>query len=326
MTDNIMKTLFLVLPCYNEELVLKESATQLETLMSNMIEGKIISDKSKICFVNDGSTDATYEILKKLCHENPIFCAINLAGNSGHQNALMAGMVTMCDKCDAIITLDADLQHDISKIPEFWNLYLEGNEIVYGVRKSRNGEKMAKRLTGDAFFGIMKLSGAKMIKNHADFRLISSKAIRALMEFKETNLFLRGIIPSLGFKNTVVEYEEKPRLAGESKYSFGKMLKLATDGITSFSVRPLQFIACCGMLFFILSILMFVYAIFTYANSGVVQGWTSIVAAIWMLGGIQLLALSIVGEYIGKIYMETKHRPRYIIDEIIMEDNRSREK
>ena len=293
-----MKTLFLVLPCYNEELVLKDSTHKLKELMNKMIEEKVISEDSKICFVNDGSTDTSYEILKEICRDDFMFCAINLAGNSGHQNALMAGMLTMHDKCDAIITLDADLQHDISMIPEFWKLYLEGNEVVYGVRNSRKGEKVLKRVTGDAFHGIMRFSGAKVIKNHADYRLISSKAIRALMQYG-------------------------PRLAGESKYSFPKMFKLATDGITSFSVRPLQIISGCGIFFFLLSILMLIYAVVTYAHSGVVQGWTSIVGAIWMLGGIQLLALGVVGEYIGKIYMETKQRPRYIVDEIIMNGNGS---
>lgn len=318
-----MKTLFLVLPCYNEELVLKDSAEKLKELMNKMIQEQVVSRDSKVCFVNDGSTDATYQILKEICAEDFLFCAINLAANAGHQNALMAGMLTMHDKCDAIITLDADLQHDITVIPEFWRLYLEGNEIVYGVRSSRKGEKIFKRATGDAFHGIMRFSGAKVIKNHADYRLISSKAIRALMQYGETNLFLRGIIPTLGFKSAVLEYEEKPRLAGESKYSLAKMLKLATDGITSFSVRPLQIISGCGVFFFLLSILMLIYAVVTYAHSGVVQGWTSIVGAIWMLGGIQLLALGVVGEYIGKIYMETKQRPRYIVDEVIMNGNGS---
>lgn len=312
-----MKTIYLVLPCYNEELVIEDSAIKIEKLLRELVEEKIISEESRACFVNDGSEDATWGLLENLCETNSFLCAISLAGNRGHQNALLAGMMMVKDRCDAVITLDADLQHDISVIPEFIRQYEKGYEIVYGIRKSRNGERIFKRLSGDAFYSLMGLLGTKIIKNHADYRLMSSKAIYALEKYGESNLFLRGIIPSMGFSYTTIEYEEMPRLAGESKYSLKKMIQLAATGITSFSVRPLQFILACGIFFFLVSIIMLIYALVVFAHDGSVPGWTSTVAPIWLLGGIQLLALGIVGEYIGKIYMETKHRPRYEIDKVL---------
>lgn len=312
-----MKRIDLILPCYNEELVIQDSALKIKELMETLIQEKRISEQSKVYFVNDGSTDRTWDILKKICDGDTLFGAISLAGNCGHQSAILSGLMYVKDKCDAAITLDADLQHDITVIPDFVRLFEEGYDIIYGVRKSREGEKKFKRITGDAFYSVMSFSGAKIIKNHADYRLMSTKAIQALSGYEEANLFLRGIIPMMGFKNTTLEYEEKPRLAGESKYSLRKMLKLATDGITSFSIRPLQLISLCGILAFILSIVMIIYAIVVYIENGTVPGWTSIIAPIWFLGGIQLLSLGVVGEYIGKIYMETKHRPRYIVDQVI---------
>lgn len=312
-----MKTIYLVLPCYNEELIIEDSASKLEALMQGMISEKKISDASKVYFVNDGSTDNTWYILKEICRTGNLFGAVSLSNNCGHQSALLAGMLSVKDECDAVITLDADLQHDISAIPRFVELFEEGYEIVYGVRKSREGEKKFKKLTGDAFYEVMNASGAKVIKNHADYRLLSSRVVKALQGYEETNLFLRGIIPMMGFKSTTLQYEEKPRLAGESKYSLKKMIKLATDGITSFSIRPLQMISFCGVFFFLLSVVMLIYAFVAFAKNGTIPGWTSTVVPVWLLGGIQLLALGIVGEYIGKIYLETKHRPRYLIDEII---------
>lgn len=257
-------------------------------------------------------------MLEKICEENSLFGAIRLSNNRGHQNALLAGMMMVKDKCDAVITLDADLQHDINVIPQFIELYEEGNEIIYGVRKSRKGEGFLKKFTGDAFYRLMRIAGANVIRNHADYRLMSAKALDALEKYGEVNLFLRGIIPQIGFKNITLEYEEKERQAGESKYTFKKMMKLAMDGITSFSIRPLQMITGCGIIFFILSLVMFGYAIVTFSQNGTVPGWTSIVAPLWLIGGIQLLALGIVGEYIGKIYLETKHRPKYEIEKVIL--------
>ena len=313
-----MKTVYLVLPCYNEELVIHDSVGKLKELMNSLIKKSIITITSKVIFVNDGSTDKTWELLEQICENDELFGAISLAHNSGHQNALIAGMLTVKNKCDAVITLDADLQHDISIIPEFIRLYEEGNDIVYGIRKNRNGEGLFERFSGNAFYDVMRLSGAKVIKNHADYRLMSAKVLMALEEYEEVNLFLRGIIPMIGLKHTVLEYEEKPRLAGKSKYSLRKMMKLALDGITSFSVRPLQLISWSGVILFLVSIVMFVYAVITFVHNGTVPGWASTVAPIWLLGGIQLLSLGIVGEYIGKIYMETKHRPRYFIEKSIL--------
>lgn len=313
-----MKTIFLVLPCYNEELIIEDSAKKLQNLMERLMNQEKISSLSRVIFVNDGSKDSTWSLLTKICENNKLFGAISLAHNSGHQNALLAGMMTVKDMCDAVITLDADLQHDIETIPEFISKFEAGNEIVYGVRKSRNGEGLIKKVTGNAFYKIMSFLGAKIIKNHADYRLLSAKALEALSHYHESNLFLRGIIPQIGFKSTIIEYEEKERMAGDSKYSMGKMMRLATDGITSFSVRSLQMITICGFMFFVISLIMFVYAVITYCRAGTVPGWTSIVAPIWLLGGVQLLALGIVGEYIGKIYVESKQRPRYEVEERIL--------
>lgn len=312
-----MKTIYLVLPCYNEELVVRDSAFKLQTLMQKLIVEEKISAQSKVYFVNDGSTDNTWNVLKDVCAASHLFGAISLSGNCGHQSALLAGMLSVRDECDAVITLDADLQHDIEAIPKFVELFENGYEVVYGVRKDRAKEKWFKRTTGNMFYDLMRVSGARVIKNHADYRLLSSRVVKNLQGYEETNLFLRGIIPLMGFKSTTLEYEEKPRLAGESKYSLKKMVRLATDGITSFSIRPLQIISLCGFFFFLLSVIMLVYAFVTFAQKGTIPGWTSTVVPVWLLGGIQLLALGIVGEYIGKIYMETKHRPRYLIDEIL---------
>lgn len=313
-----MKTIYLVLPCYNEELVIEDTALKLKELMISLMNQRVIFTKSKIVFVDDGSWDGTWELLDKICQKDGLFGAIRLAHNSGHQNALLAGMMSVKDQCDAVITLDADLQHDISAIPKFVELYEEGYEIVNGVRSSRKGEGFFKKVSGNAFYGIMRILGVDIIRNHADYRLMSTKALNALDKYGEVNLFLRGIVTQIGFKNTTLKYEEKERLAGVSKYSLKKMMKLAADGITSFSIRPLQMITACGILFFGISIIMFIYAILTFVHDGTVPGWTSIVAPLWLLGGIQLLALGIVGEYIGKIYMETKHRPRYEIEKIIL--------
>ena len=314
-----MITLYLVLPCFNEELVIIDTAKKLEQFMNKQIYQGIISEQSRVCFVDDGSTDMTWSLIEENCRENRLFTGVKLVGNRGHQNALLAGMMSVRDKCDAVVTLDADLQHDIEVIPRFVELYEQGYEVVYGVRQSRKAEKLFKRLTGDAFYRIMRIAGAKVIKNHADYRLMGKKALALLDRYEESNLFLRGIIPELGFKSTTVVYEEKPRLAGESKYSLGKMMMLALNGITSFSIRPLRLIGVLGMLFFFLSIVMFIYSLIAYCQGKIVPGWTSLVAPIWMIGGIQLLAIGILGEYIGKVYIETKHRPRYEIDKQIMQ-------
>lgn len=313
-----MKTIYLVLPCYNEEQVIRASMEALNLLWEKMVRECIISNKSRIVFVNDGSTDSTRKLIEESCEQNIYFGIINLAHNVGHQNAMLAGLRTVVDRCDAVITLDADLQHDINKIPEFIESFENGNDIVYGVRKSRKGEGFFKRISGDGYNKLMRMLGTPVIKNHADYRLMSARAIYALMRYDEANLFLRGIIPQIGYQSTIVEYDEKPRMAGESKYTIGKMMKLAMDGITSFSVRPLEMVFAWGMVFFVLSIIMFIYAIIVFVKEGTVPGWTSIVAPIWLLGGVQLLALGIVGEYVGRIYLEAKHRPKYEIESEIL--------
>lgn len=312
-----MKNIWLVLPCYNEEQVIEQSAAILKDFMERLIEQNVIDAESKVLFVDDGSKDGTWKLLEAVCMSDKLFVALKLANNRGHQNALLAGMMYAKEYCDAVITLDADLQHDISAIPKFVQLYQEGNEIVCGIRKSRKGEGVFKALTGNVYYDVLHFMGVNVIKNHADYRLMSKKALKALEEYKESNLFLRGIIPQLGMCSCTLEYDEKERLAGESKYSLRKILKLAMDGITSFSIRPIQFITGCGFFFFIFSIIMFIYAIIAFCRQGAVPGWTSIVAPIYLLGGIQLLALGIVGEYIGKIYMETKGRPRYCIEKVV---------
>lgn len=313
-----MSIIYLVLPCYNEEAIIKDSAIKLKRLMEDMISSNKVSEKSRIVFVNDGSTDNTWSLIEEICIDSTIFGAISLSSNRGHQNALLAGIMSVKDECDAVITLDADLQHDIEMIPQFVMQYEAGNDIVYGIRKSRGSESLFKQITGNLFYDVMGVFGANIIKNHADYRLMSRRAINALSRYDEVNLFLRGIITQLGFPNTTLEYEEKPRLAGESKYSLKKMVGLASDGITSFSIKPLQIISFLGALFFLFSIIMFIYAVVVFALEGTVPGWTSIVAPIWLLGGIQLLSLGVVGEYIGKIYMETKHRPKYEIEKDIL--------
>lgn len=318
-----MKNIYLVLPCYNEELVIEDSASKLEALMKSLMDERKISAYSKVVFVNDGSQDKTWELISGICSKNALFCGINLAHNKGHQNALLAGMLSVKDKCDAVITLDADLQHDINRIPDFISKYEDGNEIVYGIRKSRKGEGIFKKISGNGFYDFLLFLGVDIVKNHADYRLMSSKAINALSKYNEVNLFLRGIIPQIGFQSTTLEYDELSRLAGESKYSLKKMLKLASDGITSFSVKPLQFISISGIFFLLFSIVLLLYNLITWCSNTAHLEWTSIVGPIWMLGGIQLLALGIVGEYIGKIYMESKHRPRYEINETIFNDQKS---
>ena len=309
--------LYLVIPCYNEEAVLPETAKRLrekyDTLMS---EGKISSD-SKIVFVNDGSKDKTWELIKDLHESDPVFRGICLSRNKGHQNALMAGLMTGKDEGDAAISLDADLQDDINAIDAMVDKYAEGFEVVYGVRSSRKKDTFFKRTTAEGFYKLMKAMGVETVYNHADYRLMSARALNALAEFDEVNLFLRGIVPLVGFKSTEVTYERGERFAGESKYPLKKMLAFATEGITSMSVRPIRMIATLGLLVFLASIGVLIYSIIRKFTGDTVEGWAFLAVSIWALGGIQLLAIGVIGEYIGKIYLETKHRPKYIVSEYL---------
>ena len=313
-----MNTLYLVLPCYNEEEVLKSSAKTLQHKMMTLINNQRIHPNSKILFVNDGSTDKTWPLIKTLSSENPIFCGISLAHNAGHQNALLAGLMTARNHADIVISIDADLQQDISAIDLMLDKYEEGCEIVYGVRNARNTDSFFKKATALAFYRLMNMLGSSTIKNHADYRLMSKKALHALSEYQEVNLFLRGLIPLLGFKTDIVYFDVKERTAGESKYTLSKMLSLALNGITSFSIKPIRIITFIGIAIFLISIVMIVYSITMHVTGQTIPGWTSTLCTTWFIGGLQLLALGIIGEYIAKIYIEVKHRPLYYIEESLI--------
>ncbi len=309
--------LFLVIPCYNEEQVLPETAGRLlEKYHALMASGKISSD-SKIVFVNDGSKDGTWELISQLHRSNPIFRGICLSRNRGHQNALMAGLMTVKEECDAAISMDADLQDDINAIDRMVDAFHGGYEVVYGVRSSRKKDTFFKRTTAQGFYKLLHWMGIEAVYNHADYRLLSRRALDALSEFEEVNLFLRGIVPLIGFQSTTVTYERGERFAGESKYPLKKMLSFAMEGITSMSVRPIRMIAVLGLLVFLVSIGVLVYSIVRKFMAATVPGWAFLAVSIWALGGIQLLAIGVIGEYIGKIYLETKHRPKYIIQEYL---------
>ncbi len=309
--------LYFVVPCYNEEEMLPISAPKLKSKMLNLIKNKKISKDSKIVFVNDGSKDNTWEIINNLCDNDKIFIGIKLSRNVGHQNALLAGLMYAKDYADAAISLDADLQDDIDAIDQMIDAYNNGDDIVYGVRSSRKTDKWFKRVTAEGFYKIMKKMGVETIYNHADYRLMSKRSLEALSEYQEVNVFLRGMVPLIGFSSSVVTYERKEREAGQSNYPLKKMLHLAFDGITSFSVKPIKIIMFFGLLVSFLSFLVLIYTLVVKFTGHTVDGWAFIVVSIWLLGGIQMFAIGVVGEYIGKIYKETKHRPKYFIDKII---------
>ena len=314
-----MKIIYLVVPCYNEEEVLFETASRLKEKINGLIENKIISDKSKITFVDDGSKDKTWSIIEELNNRDKIFSGIKLSRNRGHQNALLAGLMTVKDHCDAVISLDADLQDDINVIDKFIEKLKDGCDVVYGVRSERKTDTIFKRTTAQGFYKLMKILGVDIVYNHADYRLMSKRALDSLEEFKEVNLFLRGIVPLIGYKSDVVLYKRNERFAGESKYPLKKMLSFAFEGITSFSVKPIRLILVVGIMMFLSSLLAILYFLIIWMAGKTVQGWTTVVASIWMLGGIQLLCLGVIGEYIGKIYIESKERPKFIIDKFINE-------
>ncbi|MGN0025876.1 MAG: glycosyltransferase family 2 protein [Clostridium sp.] len=307
------KILYLVVPCYNEEAVLYETAKRLSDRLKGMISSGLVSEESKILFVNDGSKDKTWPIIEALYNQDNIFSGINLSRNKSHQNALLAGLMTAKEYSDMVISLDADLQDDIEVIDKFIEEYYKGNDVVYGVRSSRKTDTFFKRTTALGFYRFMSSLGVEVIYNHADYRLMSRIALEGLSEFKEVNLFLRGIVPLIGYRYSVVEYERHERFAGESKYPFKKMLAFAWDGITSFSIKPIRIITGLGFLIFILSLIALIYSLIVKFIGNTKDGWASLTISIWMIGGIQLLSLGVIGEYIGKIYNETKQRPRFII-------------
>lgn len=314
MRDNI---LYLVVPCYNEEEVLPETSRQLNIKMKSLMNSGLISKDSKIVFVNDGSKDNTWNLIVTLHNEDPIFSGINLSKNRGHQNALLSGLMTVKDDADLVISLDADLQDDINAIDEFVKRYHEGYDVVYGVRNARKKDTFFKKTTAIAFYKLMKALGVDIVYNHADYRLMSKRVLNELDNYKEVNLFLRGIVPLIGFRSTIVYYERHERFAGESKYPLKKMISFAIDGITSFSVKPIRLVSSIGLIIFLISLLMLVYFLLSFSTGNTVPGWTTIVISVWAIGGLQLLATGIIGEYIGKIYLETKARPRFIVEEYL---------
>ena len=310
-------TLFLVIPCYNEEEVLNETASRLSEKMNALIESRKISENSRICFVNDGSKDKTWEIIKNLNAENNIFRGINLSRNRGHQNALLAGLMTVKGECDAAISLDADLQDDINAIDEMTEKWLGGCDVVYGVRSARKKDTFFKKTTAQGYYKLLKAMGVDITYNHADYRLMSKRALDGLESFKEVNIFLRGIVHMIGYKSDIVMYERQERFAGESKYPLKKMLAFAFEGITSLSIKPIRMITTLGLIIFLISIFMLIYFLIRHFTGATVTGWTSLAVSLWALGGLQLLAIGVIGEYIGKIYLETKERPKFIIDEYL---------
>ena len=312
---NENNTLYIVVPCYKEQEVLPETSRRLkEKVLALRAQGKI-SDKSRIMFVNDGSSDNTWPIIRQLHEQEPdLFSGVNLSRNRGHQNALLAGLLTAVNYADMIISMDADLQDDVGVIEKFMDKYYEGCDIVYGVRSSRKTDTFFKKFTAQSFYKLMMAMGVDIVYNHADCRLMSKRSLYDLEQFKEVNLFLRGIVPLIGYKSEVVTYERNERFAGESKYPLKKMLAFAMDGMTSFSIKPIRMITSLGVLIFAGSLIMLIYSVVQHFLGNTVSGWTSTIVSIWAIGGLQILSIGVIGEYIGKIYMETKARPKYFIE------------
>ena len=310
-------TLYVVVPCYREEEVLPETSKRLKEKLSALIAQGKISPRSRILFVNDGSKDRTWPIIEELHARDRIFSGVNLSRNRGHQNALLAGLMTAVQHADMMVSMDADLQDDVDAMDRMIDAYHEGYDVVYGVRSSRKTDSFFKRFTAESFYRLMKAMGVNIVFNHADYRLMSRRAVEGLSQFREVNLFLRGIVPQIGYSWTTVEYERARRFAGESKYPLKKMLSFALDGITSFSIKPLRLILALGVVIFALSLVMLLWTLVRWIAGATVSGWTSLMCSIWMIGGIQLLALGVIGEYIGKVYGETKARPRFIIERVL---------
>ncbi len=309
--------LYVVIPCYNEEEVLAETSKRLKEKFLSLVSSGMIHPDSRVAFVNDGSKDRTWEIIKALHQEDALFCGINLSKNRGHQNALLAGLMTVKEDADLVISMDADLQDDIDAMDEMIGKYLKGIDIVYGVRSSRRKDSFFKKVTAEGFYRLMNAMGANTVFNHADYRLMSKRALEGLSEFQEVNLFLRGIVPMIGYPMDIVYYERGERFAGESKYPFLKMLSFAVEGITSLSTKPIRMITFLGFFIFLVSIGMLIYSVVRHFMGATIVGWTTLMVSVWAIGGLILLSLGVVGEYIGKIYLETKARPRYIVEEFL---------
>ena len=312
-----MQRLIIVVPCYNEEEILPYSIEKLTGVIKNLIEKSKIASNSGILFVNDGSRDGTWEIIQNEYAKNPYVYGLGLAGNVGHQNALFAGLQTAAEICDFSISIDADLQDDIEVIEQMVDKYLSSADIVYGVRSERKTDTFFKGFTAQSFYRIMEMMGVKTVYNHADFRLMSARAMKQLGQYKERNLFLRGMVPLIGYKTATVTYARKERLAGESKYPLKKMLSFAWDGITSFSIKPISMIMAFGGVIVVCSVIAFIYTLVSYFMGHVSPGWSSLMISIWFLGGVQLLFIGVVGQYVGKTYIESKERPRYNVEEFL---------
>lgn len=316
--------LYTVIPCYNEEAVLAETARRLKEKYYHLCSVGKISGESRILFVNDGSSDKTWQMIEDLHSSDAIYTGVSLSKNKGHQNALIAGLMTAVEKADAIISMDADLQDDINVIDAMIDKYMGGADIVYGIRSDRKTDSAFKRTSAEAFYKMMNAMGAETIYNHADFRLMSKRAVEALAEYKEVNLFLRGIVPMIGFKSDAVYYERAKRFAGESKYPLKKMISFALDGITSLSTKPIRMITALGVFIFLLSFVMLIYTLIRFFMGETVSGWPSLIISVWAIGGLILLSIGVVGEYIGKIYLETKSRPRYHIEHDLEHNDENR--
>ncbi len=320
MSENRIETLYIVIPCYNEQEVLPETKKRLRDKLDRMIAGGLILDRSRMVFVDDGSKDSTWSMIEDMHREDSFVLGIKSSRNRGHQNTLLEGLMTVADDCDMVVSMDADLQDDIEVLDEFVKKYYDGSDIVYGVRSSRKKDTFFKKFTAESYYRLLNAMGVEVVFNHADYRLMSRRAIKALAEYKEVNLYLRGMIPMIGFKTDTVEYERAERFAGESKYPLSKMLGLAINGITSLSIKPIRMITSLGIFLFIASIVILVYYIIGYFNGGTIPGWATLVVSIWALGGLQLLAIGVIGEYIGKIYLEAKGRPRFIVDQYLNDE------
>ena len=309
--------LYIVVPCYKETEVLPETSKRLKAKLEALIGAGKIAAGSKVLFVNDGSPDGTWAMIKEICEKDPLFAGANLSRNRGHQNALLAGLCVAAKCADVIISMDADLQDDIDAVDRMLAARAEGHDVVYGVRSKRETDTAFKRMTAEAFYKLMKTLGVDIVFNHADYRLMSRRAVEALMEFGEVNLFLRGMVPLVGFSSTTVEYERTVRFAGESKYPLKRMMALALDGITSFSIKPIRLILAVGVMISLIGVAILIWSLWVKLSGQNTAGWTSLIGSIWIIGGIQMLSIGLIGEYVGKIYAEAKRRPRFIIESTI---------
>ena len=315
--ENRQDILYMVIPCYNEQEVLPETSRQLKEILYDLMDRGKISRESRVLFVNDGSKDETWKIIEDLHAQDPLFLGLKLSRNKGHQNALLAGLMTAKEYADVTISMDADLQDDVHVIEKFMDKYYEGCDIVYGVRSSRKKDTFFKKFTAQSFYRLMMAMGVDIVYNHADCRLMSKRSLYDLEQFREVNLFLRGIVPLIGYQSAVVTYERNERFAGESKYPLKKMLAFAMDGITSFSIKPIRMITTMGVFIFAVSIVMLIYSVVQHFLGNTVSGWSSTMVSIWAIGGLQILSMGVIGEYVGKIYMEAKARPKFIIEKFL---------